>query len=320
MQIDRRNLISKFALATCAMAVPGLSAARAGSSFFEEKKLPIGLQLYTLGPEAGKDLDATLAQVAAIGFREIELPGLFGRKPAEIAASARRAGLTIGSVHLPLLAGSGMPGLSLGSEPGKIAEDLGALGTKWAVAPLLMLPAGFRPQPGESMEAAISRSVIEAGADVWKKTAAALNEKAAALKDAGIRVAYHNHNLEFAPIEQTTGWDILWRETQSDLVSFEVDIGWVSTAGIDPVTFLNKVAGRARLLHVKDVAPDNPHSYRISMKPAEVGYGKLDFRTILPAAYAAGVRHFIVEQEPPFTIPRIEAARKSFDYLAGLKA
>ena len=56
------------------------------------------------------------------------------------------------------------------------------------------------------------------------------------------------------------------------------------------------------------------------MKPAEVGAGTLDWARILPAAYAAGVRHFYVEQEPPFTIPRMEAARRSCDFLARLHA
>jgi sugar phosphate isomerase/epimerase len=52
------------------------------------------------------------------------------------------------------------------------------------------------------------------------------------------------------------------------------------------------------------------------MKPTEVGSGTLDWRRILPAARTAGARHFYVEQEPPFAIPREEAARKSAAFLA----
>jgi sugar phosphate isomerase/epimerase len=73
-------------------------------------------------------------------------------------------------------------------------------------------------------------------------------------------------------------------------------------------------------LHVKDVAPDNPQSYQISMKPAEVGSGTLNWSRILPAAQRAGVEHFLVEQEPPFVIPRIEAAAKSYAFLSQLTA
>ncbi|WP_395336750.1 sugar phosphate isomerase/epimerase [Novosphingobium sp. BL-8H] len=319
MQIDRRRLISGLALSACAAGLPKTLYARTNAMFFDRSGPPIGIQLYSLGPEAGKDLDATFAQIAEIGYREIELPGLYGKTPAAIRQAAQRAGLSVSSVHLPLVP-SGGSGLSLGSDPQRIAEDLGAIGARWAIAPLLMLPQGFRPQPGETMENAISRSVVEGGADVWKKTAAALNEKAAALKATGIQVAYHNHNLEFAPIGDTNGWEILWRETQPGLVHFEVDVGWVAAAGLDPVRFLNSAAGRVRLIHLKDVAADNVPGYRITMKPANLGTGKLDFPGILAAARKVGCQHFLFEQEPPFAIPRIEAARIAFAFLKGVRA
>jgi sugar phosphate isomerase/epimerase len=294
-----------------------MAQARSRRTFFERVGLPVGLQIYMLGPDAGKDIDATFAQVAQIGYREIELPSLLGRQPAELAAAGKRAGLTISSIQLPLLAMmAGPAGLSMMSEPSRIADELGTLGARWAVAPIVLIPANFRPQPGESMSAALSRTVAEAGEDIWKKTAAALNQRASLLRPLGIHVGYHNHNLEFAPIGKTNGWEILWKETDPKLVHFEVDVGWVATAGLDPVAFLKRAAGRVSLLHVKDAAKDNPQSYHIDMKPAEVGAGTLRWDRILPAAYDAGVRHFLVEQEPPFIIPRIEAARRSYTFLS----
>jgi sugar phosphate isomerase/epimerase len=294
--------------------------ARSRRGFFERAGLPIGLQIYTLGPEAGRDLDATFTQVAQIGYREIELPNMLGHQPAELAAAARKSGLKISSLHLPLQAMGGPAGLSMASEPAKIADALGTLGAQWAVAPIVLFPKDFRPAAGESIEAAIVRSVSAAGENIWKQTAEQLNQRASILKPLGIHVGYHNHNLEFAPIGNTTGWDILWRETQADLVSFEVDIGWVATAGVDPVRFLERARGRVRLMHVKDVAAGNPKSFGISMMPAEVGSGALNWSRILPAALRAGVQHFLVEQEPPFTIPRIESASRSYAFLSGLVA
>ncbi|MFK4873535.1 sugar phosphate isomerase/epimerase family protein [Novosphingobium sp. ZW T3_23] len=320
MQFDRRTLISGLTLSACAAMLPKSLSAAVRSGFFQRRRLPVGIQLYMLGPEVAKDLDATFTRLAAIGFREIELPGLYGRKPAELSQAAARAGLQIASLHLPLVQGTGLSGLSLGSEPGRIADALGALGAKWAVAPLLMLPSGFRPLAGEGMEAAITRSVTTAGIDIWKQTAAILNEKGAALKSSGFRVAYHNHNLEFAPIGSTNGWNILWEETQADLVSFEIDIGWVAAAGLDAVDFLRRMAPRARLLHIKDLTADSPRNYGLKMVPADIGAGSLDLSRILPAAYAAGVRHFLVEQEPPFKTSRIAAAETAFAFLKDLKA
>lgn len=317
---DRRSLLVGLGAVSLAAMANGTALARPRRSFFARIKAPIGLQLYTLGPDAGRDIDATFVQVARIGYREVELPSLLGRQPADLAAAAARAGIAIRSLHLPLLAMDGPAGLSLGSEPARIAETMGALGAKWAVAPIMMLPDGFRPAPGESFGAAISRSVAAAGTDLWKRSADLLNQRASLLKPLGIQLGYHNHNVEFAPIGKTSGWDILWRETQPDLVSFEVDLGWVATAGLDPVRFLDRHRGRVRLLHVKDVAAGNPQSYQISMLPAEVGSGVLNWSQILPAAHRAGVQHYLVEQEPPFTIPRIEAAARSFAFLSQVQA
>ena len=94
----------------------------------------------------------------------------------------------------------------------------------------------------------------------------------------------------------------------------------MATAGLDPVRFLERARGRVRLLHVKDTAAGNPASYHISMMPAEVGSGTLNWSRILPAAHRAGGRHFLVEQEPPFTIPRIEAAARSYAFLSQIRA
>lgn len=317
-ELSRRSLLSCLGAAGMAGVIGGTAgAAAARRPFFARVGLPIGLQIYTLGAVA--DVDATFAEVARIGYREIELPNLLGKQPRELAAAAARAGLKIGSVHVPLAAAAG-GALTFGAAPAQIAEMLGTLGARWAVTPLLQLPANLRPLPGEDFPKAIARSVAAEGDRIWKQTAAQLNEKAAALRPLGINVAYHNHNVEFAPVGNTTGWDILVRETDPRLVSFEVDLGWVVAGGRDPLAFLRQHRGRIKLVHVKDVAAGSEKNFAISMKPTEVGFGTLPWAQLLPAAYEAGARHFYVEQEPPFAIPRIEAARKSYGFLANLRA
>jgi sugar phosphate isomerase/epimerase len=316
----RRTLLGgAIAMGTLAF-LEGRTMAKSQGSFFQKIGVPIGLQLYTLGDEAGRDLDATFAEVAKIGYRDIELPNLYGKQAREVRAAADRAGLRISSLHVPLSTLGPTQGFSLASAPAQIADTVGALGTGRVVAPIALFPNNFRPQAGESMQAAIGHAFANAGEEPWKRTAALLNERAAALKPLNIRVGYHNHNLEFARIGQTSGWDILAKETDPQLVTFEVDVGWVVTGGLDPTTFLRKLKGRVTQLHVKDVARSNTTNYVLSMQPAEVGSGALDWGPILTAAYDAGVRHFYVEQEPPFSIPRMEAARRSYAFLAQLRA
>ncbi|MCW1429478.1 sugar phosphate isomerase/epimerase family protein [Novosphingobium sp. JCM 18896] len=319
--ISRRSLLAGMAVTGAVAMLEGTAIAAKRRTFFARVGLPVGLQVYTLGDEAGRDIDATFAQIAAIGYREIELPSLYNRKPADLRAAADKAGLAISSLHIhPVMRGMGGAGLTLGSAPAEIADALGALGAKRAALPIAPFPDNFRPQPGEAMQATIGRTFAEAGADHWRRTAAMLNEKGAALRPLGVALGYHNHNMEFAPIGGTTGWDILVKETDPAAVHFEVDVGWVATAGLDPAAFLRQHRGRVAQLHVKDVAAGNTTNFALSMKPAEVGSGTLDWAKILPAAHDAGVRHFYVEQEPPFAIPRIEAARKGYAFLAQLRA
>jgi sugar phosphate isomerase/epimerase len=258
--------------------------------------------------------------VAQIGYRDIELPGLYGLPPADIKAAADQAGLIVSSLHLPATTLSGAAALTLQSDPQQVADSLNALGVSQAIVPIALFPAGLKFGGGQDdFQKTLAQAYAAAGADIWKQTAQLLNERAAALKPLGISVGYHNHNIEFAPVGATTGWDIIAQETDPDLVKFEIDVGWLGAAGIDPAAFLRKYSGRVGWMHVKDLKSTSPVNYALSMEPVEVGAGKLDWPDILAAADAAGVTHFYVEQEPPFEMPRMEAITRSYQYLSQLR-
>lgn len=302
------------AAGVAAMTAGGATAAQ---PFFKRHGLPIGLQLYTLGPDAAKDLDGTLKAVAGIGYRSIEMAGLLGRTPAQMKAALDGAGLACASAHLQARG----PG-SFGDDLGKLADGLQVIGVKTAVLPSPLIPERLeqRPASGEGIGDWFRRVLGQMTADDWKANADFLNEKAAVLTKSGIKVGYHNHNFEFAPLGSTTGMEILLERTDPALVTFELDAGWVAAAGLDPAAVFARHKGRFSLMHVKDIKAETQANYALRMDPTEVGSGKLDWKTLLPAAYAAGVRGFYVEQEPPFARPRIEAARISHDYLAGVAA
>ncbi len=317
----RRGVLAGFASAALvAGAEPAFAASR--RPFFDRINRPIGLQMYTLGDEPRADLDAAFARVAAIGYRDIELPQLYGKSPAEVRAAADRAGLAISSFHLAVSTQpvSDPASLMLNSEPSRIADGLGALGARAGVLPIAPFPPNMKPRPGEGFMTMIPRAFAEAGVDHWKRTAAMLNDRGAALRPLGITLGYHNHNIEFAPIGQTTGWDVLMRETDPRLVFVEADVAWVAAAGLDPVAFLHRYRGRVRWMHVKDLKAETVTNFGLNMAPTEVGSGKQDWARILPSAHRAGVRHFYVEQEPPFAMARMDSAAKSFGFLKSLRA
>lgn len=311
MIIDRRSF---FAGAAGAAACAALPAFAKGRSFLSRHSLSLGLQLYTLGDLPRQDLPGTLGRIAALGYRELELPGLLGFSPEDMRAAADKAGLTITSVHLPGAAFSPNDPLSIEGDAGTIARAMKVLGVRQAVMPMLILPK-FAMQPGEDPKQAITRAVREAGTSVWEQTVAVLNDKGRALHEEGVALSYHNHNLEFAPAGATTGWDYIVTNTDPKLVSFEVDLGWVVAAGLDPVAVISKLSGRLRQVHVKDVKSSTVPNTSLAMDPAEVGAGSIDWHRVLPAAWDAGARHFYVEQEPPFAIDRFEAIARSAAFL-----
>lgn len=310
---DRRG----FMVAGAATVASASAHGRARPPFFQRHDLPIGLQLYALGPDAARDLEGALRTVASIGYRTVEM-GLMPERPvAAIRKSLDAAGLTCPSVHSPL----GDP-RGLGGDMAELADRLATIGAKTVVTPFVFLPKRLDQQPakGEDLYAWLHRVLTQFTADDWKMNADLLNERGRALARSNVKVAYHNHNFEFAAIGDTCGFEILLRNTDPAFVTFEIDIGWVAASGRDPKTLLAAHRGRFTLAHVKDFRADTKANYAMKMASVEVGSGVLDWKTLLPAAYAAGVRQFYVEQEPPFTMPPEESARVSFKYLEGLSA
>ena len=284
------------------------------TGWFAKRHLPIGLQLYTVGDEARKDIDATLARVAKIGYRTVELAGYHGQSVQALRATANKYGLKFTSIHVGATARGPDPGLD--QDLPKLAADLHALGVTDVVMPMFPIPDRFGgPKEGEGFIGYIQRVSAGLTRDDWQRTADLLNDRGTRLRAEGLRLGYHNHNPEFAPLGSTTGMDLLLSSTSPDEVSFELDVGWAAAAGVDPVALLKRHGRRFQLMHVKDIKPSTKPNFTLQQDPTEVGAGKLAWATLLPAAFAAGVRKFYVEQEPPFVMDRFEAIGKSLAFL-----
>jgi sugar phosphate isomerase/epimerase len=306
--LSRRGLLAA-GLASLGAAYGGAAKA-AGKPFFQSRDLPVGIQLYTLGPDVQKDLEGTLAAVAKIGFKSVELAGYLGRTPAQLRAAFDQAGLVCPSAHVPPKSASGP---SFSGDLVKLADELQVIGVKSAIMPILYIPDRLGG-------ADLRQAGAQMTADDWKWNADFLNEKAAVLKKAGLTTGYHNHNFEFAPLGDTSGIEILLKGTDPHLVTFEMDVGWVTAAGHDPLALLKAHPGRFTLMHVKDVKASTKPNFVLQQDPTEVGGGMIDWPRLLPAAYAAGVKGFFYEQEAPFAHARLESAKISFDYLASVAA
>jgi sugar phosphate isomerase/epimerase len=294
-------------------------AGAAGTPFFTRTRLPIGLQLYTLGADLATHLDEQLGALSKMGYGAVEMAGYLGRTPKELRAAFDKAGLVCPSSHVGAASSAAAPGLA---DIDRVIADAQIIGIKHIVLPSSPAPKhiDMTPKPGEARGATLGRLATQMTVDDWKSTADLLNTKGAVLQKAGMTMGYHNHNVEFAPVGGTTGLEILLKSTDPALVHFEMDVGWVVAGGGDPFALLKAHGGRFKQMHVKDVKATTKTNYVFQQDPAEIGSGIIDWKHLLPAAYAAGVRGFFVEQEPPFEKPRMEAVKISVDYLKAVVA
>lgn len=278
-----------------------------------------GVQLYMFEPDLNRDFDGTLASITAAGVRSVELASLHRRSPAEFRAALDKANLKCRSAHVA--ASSEVPGASgLNFDNlDKLVEELNILGSPNAVLPLFQFPKAPAWGPPVSFMSLVKPGGPPISAERYERMADFLNQTGATLKKQGIRIGYHNHNVELAPLGDRTGLQILLERTDPRVVDFEMDAGWLTAGGQDPVAWLKRYRGRFTQMHVKDVAAGTQTNYHMGQKPTEVGSGTMDWPAILNAARSAGVRNFFVEQEPPFPGARISSLNKSLSYLRTLE-
>jgi sugar phosphate isomerase/epimerase len=321
MMLTSRRLFLQGACAVGA-ASPMLAAVANAKpqAFFSQHKLPIGIQLYTLGDLTMKDLDGTLKAIARTGYKTVELAGYMGKTPKQLRTAFDAAGVKATSAHIGLAKGTDAEP-KLFDDLGRVAADMHVIGATHIIAPAMNKPEDVVLPPGSPAGAlGLAKAAAMMSEDQWKRMAKQLNDIGGKLKPHGIGFGYHNHNIEFGPVGGRTGFDILLAETDPSLVTFEMDIGWVAAAGKDPIALFDQHKGRFGLCHMKDVKADTVANFEFKMDPTEVGSGKLDWAKILPAAYKAGVRKFFVEQEAPFAFPRLESAAKCYAFLSKVKA
>lgn len=325
MDLSRRRFMQ--ALAASGAAAPLAAAcqnpqgmAMPSGPFFQRHSAMIGIQLYTLADMLATNLDAAVAGVAKIGYQSVEIPSYMGKTPAQLRQLFDSHGVKCTAAHIQMAAGTAAaPGLR--GDLGQLAADMHVLGATHVNCPSMPAPTdiGLTPNAGEGY-AFIVRVAEAMGVDRWKRFADELSEIGAKLKASGLGFGYHNHNYEFAKVGDKTGFDILVQESDPDAVSIELDVGWAAAAGQDPAALFQKYSGRYTGMHIKDIKATTTPNIALKMDPSDVGSGKLDWATILPAAHKAGVRNFFLEQEAPFDKPRLESAENGFKFLSTLEA
>lgn len=150
-----------------------------------------------------------------------------------------------------------------------------------------------------------------------KKFIADFNRAAESYAKEGFKLNYHNHHFEFIPIDgRKTIMEILYEELDPVNTSFVLDTCWVAAGGGDVSHWIERLAGRLDILHLKDMVLVNKHNGGpLEPNITEVGYGNLYWDSILAAAERAGVKHYIVEHDWNFTGTALNSLKLSADYL-----
>ncbi len=302
MYLSRRSLLIRSAAVFAGAHAAGLTRLWGGGA----KSKP-GVQMYMVTPEYRKDPSGTLAQLAAIGYGYVEAFSI-----TNISAFRKMLGN----------AGLGSPSehFFFGSEDTeKLLDDASALGVNYAVSTFLP------PERWKMSDfAATLERLNHLTADDFRRIAAFANQIGESAKKRGLEYAYHNHSFEFRRFERgETGYEILLKETDPQLVKLEVDAGWMAAGGTDPVALITANAERVRLLHFKDFSAVTPPLNEIGGAAGahivDLGRGVVPLKAAYEAARRAGAEYFIVDHDPPFHgQTALEAAKTDYDYVAGL--
>jgi sugar phosphate isomerase/epimerase len=245
-------------------------------------RLPLAVQLYTLR-SLTLSADEQLGAVAAAGYAGVELAGNLGHSAESLRALLDKHGLRAVSAHVPLQ--------TMESDLPEVVRFHKTLGNDTLIVPWL---------------AEAERSPTAAG---WRALDERLDRLGRRLRIADMRLLYHNHDFEMVLIDGKPAIDWLLAGADPQNVGFEADLAWIVAGGQDAAALLQQYSGRVPRVHAKDLG-DNPAERGL----ADVGSGRLDWETILPAVLAAQAEWIVVEHDQP--LDPIASIRRSQAFLA----
>jgi sugar phosphate isomerase/epimerase len=226
-----------------------------------KKKIPVGVQLYSVREAAAKDLPAVLEAIGKMGYKGVEFAGYYGwdSKPKELRKLLDGNGLKCCGTHTGLETVTG--------ENLKATAELHAiLGNSFLIVP--------------SLEATDAQD--------WLNLAKKFNEIAAKAKPLGMRVGYHAHAGDFRKLGDTTSWEIFFDNTSPDVI-MQNDMGNCLSGGGDPVAILKKYPGRSASVHLKEYG---------GPETAVIGQGVIPWAEVFQVCETTGgTAWYIVEHE-----------------------
>ena len=270
--VTRREFLGAVGVAGAALGFSVVPLAQAAAS----KKIPVGLQLYSLREQCKTDLPGMLAAVAKIGYKGVEFAGYHGRSAQELRKLLDDNGLIACGTHTPYESVQG-------DKLKETVEFNRTIGNKFLIVPW--------------MNEAKSKQE-------WLDRAKLFNEIADKVKPDGMWVGYHAHQHDFNQIEGVTAWDVFFGNTKAEVI-MQLDTSNCCEGGADPVAVLKKYPGRARSIHIKAFGggPD-----------AVIGEDKVDWKGVFAFCESKGKTQWYVLEHESGKDP-LDAVKRSYEAL-----
>jgi len=283
------------------MATLAIAASRSPLAFAESSSR-LGVQLYVLRDMLAKDFDGTLAKVAALGIKNVEFAGFYKRTAKEVKATLAKEGLTATGAHC-------LQASMSDDEVQRTIDFCHEVGMPYMIA---AVPSIKPDAAGKSLGNPFENISLED----FRWSADRFNTIGRKVRDAGMRFAYHNHNIEARRYGDITGFDEIIRLTDPAVVALEFDTGNFIAGGGDPYPYLAKYPHRFELAHVKEWAgPFTPTLTSNFPKYANFGEGKTDWKKMMTELKKAGVKQTFIEQDGTATGDELGAVRQAYNYL-----
>jgi sugar phosphate isomerase/epimerase len=274
-KLTRRDFLRRSAVGAAA-ATMGLTLARGARA--DGKKIPLGVQLYSVREQCKKDFPATLRAVSQIGYKGVEFAGYWDLSAPEIRKLLDDDGLVACGTHT---AYETVQGDALK----KTIEFNHILGNRFLIVP----------------------DMTAESKDGWKKRGEEFSAIAETLKPENMRIGYHSHWHDFKKFDGEYAWDIFGENTSPEVI-LQLDTANATEGGADALAELKKFPGRTRSIHIK-AAGGGPE--------AVIGEDKLPWAEIFAwCETRGGTEWYVLEhessQDPLDTIKRSYAALKKF--------
>lgn len=242
----------------------------------------IAIQLYTVRDYTSKDFAGTVKDLAKIGYKAVETAGFGNLDAAGAAQAIQEAGLKVSGMHV---------GWEMFTEKwDELQKTAKLLGTNYLICP------GVDPKRYASKEACL-------------KFGSELNEVGKKVRAAGYDFSYHNHDKEFAIYDGKPGLEWILDAAEPQNLSAQVDLFWVTVAGLDAFRAIRRLGTRVRSFHAKDGTGPGAET--------PIGKGAVDFPGIFKYARENGLADLFVVEQEAFTGSYLDACRSALEYLQG---